>query len=74
MVALRLAQYGERLTSSKEVVVDLHTLTQDDLSEREVKTGLKQLAAEDLLDWHDEEVVRLTAAQKKRLERFYMDE
>jgi len=74
MVALRLTQYGERLTSSKEVVVDLHTLTQNDLSEREVKTGLKQLAAEDLLDWHGEEVVRLTAAQKKRLERFYMDE
>jgi len=74
MVALRLTQYGEHLTSSKEVVVDLHTLTQNDLSEREVKTGLKQLAAEDLLDWHGEEVVRLTDAQKKRLERFYMDE
>ena len=74
MVALRLTQYGEHLTSSKEVVVDLHTLTQDDLSEREVKTGLKQLAAEDLLDWHGEEVVRLTAAQKKHLERFYTNE
>ena len=74
MVALRLTQYGQRLTSSNEVVVDLHLLTQDDLSEREVKTGLKQLATEDLLDWHGEEVVRLTAAQKKRLERFYMDE
>ena len=74
MVALRLTQYGERLTSLHEVVVHLHTLTQDDLSEREVKTGLKQLAAEDLLDWHGEDVVCLTAAQKKRLERFYMDE
>lgn len=74
MIALRLTQYGERLTSSNEVVVDLQTLVQTGLSEREVKAGLKQLAAENLLDWHGEEVVRLTATQKKHLERFYTNE
>jgi hypothetical protein len=55
-------------------VVDIRTLAQDDLSEREVKIGLKQLAAEDLLDWQGEEVVRFTHAQKKRLARFYVEE
>lgn len=74
MIALRLTQCSERLTSSNEVVVELQTLVQTGLSEREVKAGLKQLAAEDLLDWHGEEVVRLTAAQKKHLERFYTNE
>lgn len=74
MIALRLTQYGERLTSSNEVVVDLQTLVQTGLSEREVKAGLKQLAAEGLLDWHGEEVVHLTATQKKHLEHFYTNE
>lgn len=74
IIALRLTQCDVRSTSLNEVVVDIRTLAQDDLSEREVKMGLKQLAAEDLLHWQGEEVVRLTSAQKKRLARFYVEE
>jgi len=47
---------------------------QHDLTELEVQTGLRQLVAEGLLDWHGGEVVRLTVAQQKRLTRFYQEE
>ncbi len=71
MIALRLTEYEVHSASSTEVVVDIQTLTRKDLSEREVQIGLKQLVTEGLLDWHGEQVVRLTGAQKKRLARYY---
>lgn len=74
IVSLRLSQYNVSTTDSHEVVVDIKTLMQDNLSAQEVKTGLKQLMAGGLLDWHDEEVIHLTTAQKKRLEHFYKPE
>jgi DNA-directed RNA polymerase specialized sigma24 family protein len=74
IIALRLTQCDVRSTSLNEVVVDIRTLAQDDLSEHQVKMGLRQLADEDLLHWQGEEVIRLTSAQKKRLARFYVEE
>jgi hypothetical protein len=71
MIALRLTEYEVRSASSTEVVVEIQALTRKDLSEREVQVGLKQLVTEGLLDWHGEQVVRLTGAQKKRLARYY---
>jgi hypothetical protein len=74
MIALRLTQYGTHSADATGYTVDVQTLTQDDLSERQVQTGLKQLVAEGLLDWSGESVVHFTAAQKKHLERFYQVE
>ncbi len=74
MIALRLTEYEGHATSAGEVLVDVQALAQNDLTEREVQTGLKQLVTEGLLDWHREDVVRLTVAQKKRLTRFYKQE
>jgi DNA-directed RNA polymerase specialized sigma24 family protein len=71
MIALRLTEYEVHSTGSNEVVVNIQTLTRNDLSEREVPIGLKQLVTEGLLDWHGEQVVRLTSARKKRLARYY---
>ena len=71
MIALRLTEYEVHSTGSNVVVVDIQTLTRNDLSEREVQIGLKQLVTEGLLDWHGEQVVRLTSARKKRLARYY---
>ncbi len=72
IVALRLTEYGEHTVSMhQEVTVDIQTLAQDDLSEDDVRIGLKRLTAEGILNWHDEEIVHLTAVQKKRLRRFY---
>jgi hypothetical protein len=44
------------------------------MHEEEIRSGLKALAAEGLLHWNGEDVVRLTTAQRKRLVRFYRDE
>lgn len=72
IVALRLTEYGEHTVSMhQEVTVDIQILAQDNLSEDDVRIGLKRLAAEGILNWHDEEIVHLTAVQKKRLRRFY---
>jgi hypothetical protein len=71
MMALRLTQYGTCSADAPAYTVDIETLAQDDLSEREVRTGLNELVAEGLLDWSGENVVRFTAPQKKRLDRFY---
>lgn len=72
LVALRLTECGERIASTnQEVSVDIQTLVQHDLSEDDVRTGLKQLTAEGILNWLEEEIVHLTAVQRKRLARFY---
>lgn len=74
MVALRLTEYKERLTASDELSVAISTLAQDDLSEDDVRMGLKQLVAEGLLSWNGEQMVRFSPAQEKRLARFYEGE
>ena len=74
MIALRLTKYGVRSTSSDEFFVQIQTLAQKDLSEGEVRRGLNKLVAEGYLNWHDDEVVRITLAQMKHLKRFYKDE
>src|SRR5712691_1444525 len=74
MVALRLTEYRIQSSNADEVLVGLQTLMQHDLTELEAQTGLRQLVAEGLLDWHGGEVVRLTVAQQKRLTRFYQEE
>lgn len=70
VVALRLSEYKD-ISPGGESLIHLKTLAQDDLSEREVQTGLKHLAAEGLLDWQGEGVVCITSTQRKRLARFY---
>jgi DNA-directed RNA polymerase specialized sigma24 family protein len=73
-IALRLTEYGvhDPATGTFEVSIDM--LAQDDLSADEVCQGLSALVAEGLLDWHGEQTVRLSAAQRKRLSRYYRDE
>src|SRR5579875_46332 len=74
MIALRLTEYTKLSTDSKVYSVAIQTLAQDDLSEGDVRTGLNELATEGLLDWHNEDTVNLTAAQLKRLARYYREE
>lgn len=73
-VALRLIHYGVSSLNTDEFNVELHTLVHEGLSDQQVRTGLSQLVYEGLLDWHGEEVVRLTSAQMKHLTRFYREE
>lgn len=74
IVALRLTEYGVQSTHPSEFVVDIQTLAQEDLTESDVRTGLKQLVAEGLLDWHGDAVIHITLTQKKQLTRFYKEE
>lgn len=74
MVAIRLTEYGAQSSRTETISVPLRTLTQEDLSLREVQTGLQHLAHAGLLEWHGEEVISLTAAQLKQLTRFYEEE
>ena len=74
MMALRITEYGAHLTGSDELTVTISTLAQDDLAEDEVRMGLKQLVSEGLLHWHGEQIVRCSAAQEKRLARYYEEE
>lgn len=71
MVALRLSEYEGSSVGTGEWSVDIKTLAQHDLSEEEVRTGLKHLVTKGLLDWQGEEVVRCSSAQRKHLARFY---
>src|SRR5439155_26958637 len=73
-VALRVTEYTTYAPDTKEYSVTLQTLQQSDISEKDVRVGLQQLMAEDLLIWHDEDSVHLTAAELKRLTRYYKDE
>ncbi|MBV9228492.1 MAG: hypothetical protein JOZ18_04195 [Chloroflexi bacterium] len=74
MVALRLTLYKELSANTHDYSVDIQTLAQDDLSEADVRIGLNELVADGLLSWHGEDVVHLTAAQMRRLSRFYKEE
>ncbi len=73
-VALRLTEYKQYTTPTNNFAINVQDLVQEDLSESDVHTGLKALAAEGLLDWHGEKSVHLTSAQAKRLARFYREE
>jgi DNA-directed RNA polymerase specialized sigma24 family protein len=71
-VALRLTEY---ITfTAKNYTVEMRTLVQTDLSEDDVRTGLKILVLEGLLDWNGEAVISCSAAQVKHLSRYYRDE
>jgi len=74
IVALRLTEYRVQSTRPDEFVVDMQTLAQQDLTESDVRTGLNQLVAEGLLDWHGDSVVHITSTQMKQLTRFYREE
>ena len=74
MIAIRLTEYGTESSGADELSVPLQTLTQKDLSLREVQTGLQHLTRAGLLNWQGEEMVHLTVAQRKLLTRFYEDE
>ena len=74
IVALRLTEYRVQSTHPDEFVVDMQTLAQQDLAESDVRTGLNQLVAEGLLDWHGDSVVHITSAHMKQLTRFYREE
>ena len=71
VLALRLSEYETNSAGADVILVNIKTLAQDNISVREVQTGLRHLAAEGLLDWHGEEVLHLLPAQCKRLARFY---
>jgi hypothetical protein len=74
MIALRITEYGVRPTASDELTVDISTLAQNDLSEDDVRMGLKQLVAEGLLNWQGEQTVCCSPAQEKHLARYYEGE
>jgi DNA-directed RNA polymerase specialized sigma24 family protein len=71
IVALRLSEYEEVSTGSHYCVVELKALQMNDLSEKEVRTGLQHLVTEGLLNWHGEETVRFSFEERKHLARFY---
>ncbi|WP_069805194.1 hypothetical protein [Thermogemmatispora onikobensis] len=80
IVALRLTEYEALLSSRSneaagEVAVPVQDLARKGLTLAEIKQGLRQLAFEGLLDWHDgDEVVHLDAARLRRLARYYRAE
>src|SRR6266700_5167333 len=71
LIALRLTEYGENITGTDEMSVEIRTLAKDSLSEREVQKGLKHLVRAGLLEWHGEEIIRFSSVQLKHLARFY---
>ena len=74
LLALRLTEYGEHSRNSATYDVDIQMLAQNNLTEDDVRTGLKQLVAEGLLEWDGHVVVHITSSQMKRLMRFYKGE
>lgn len=73
-IALRLTEYGVQNASTHTYEVDMQTLAHNNLSPADVRIGLTGLVAQGLLDWHGEEMVHLTTAQRKRLSRYYKEE
>ncbi|MDQ6660356.1 MAG: hypothetical protein M3Z24_05255, partial [Chloroflexota bacterium] len=73
LVALRLTEYGAHSPKTTGFSVPISLLTQNNLSERDVRIGLKELTNEGLLAWHDEENVHFTSDQMKHLQRFYKE-
>lgn len=73
-VALRLIQCGKQIPGTKDFSVDMHILADDRLTESDVKDGLRHLAEEHVLDWHDEERVVISADKMKHLQRYYRED
>ncbi len=73
-VALRLTEYGVHDAASDTFEVDISVLAQNDLSVDEVCQGLTGLVVGGFLVWHGEDTIHLSAAQRKRLSRYYADE
>ena len=73
-VALRLTKYATRAALTNDYTVDIPSLAQQDMTERDVRASLKQLVEEGILDWQGEDVVHLTTDQMKRVTRFYREE
>lgn len=71
VVALRLSEYETTSTGTDVILVDIRTLARDNLSMKDVQTGLKHLTTEGLLDWRGEDTLHLLPSQCKRLARFY---
>jgi len=71
LVALRLTEYGQNSTGFDEISVDIKTLVDERISDEDVIKGLNHLARVGLLDWHGEEIVRITLVQLKHLAHFY---
>jgi DNA-directed RNA polymerase specialized sigma24 family protein len=74
VVALRLTDYKQHSTAVNNDTITVKSLAHDGLTEDDVRTGLHELVAEGLLDWHGEDNIHLTSAQVKRLARFYREE
>ena len=74
MIAIRLTEYETEFDGPGEITVPIQTLTQENLSLREVQTGLRHLANAGLLDWEGGAVIHITPAQQKQLTRFYEEE
>jgi hypothetical protein len=73
-LALRLIQCGQQSIGTKEVSVDIYTLIDDELTESDVKDGLRRLTKENVLDWHDGDRVVISASQLKQLQRYYRED
>ncbi len=73
-IALRLTKYATRAATTNDYTVDVFTLAQQDISEQNVRSSLKQLVEEKVLNWQGEDVVHLTTAQMKQVTRFYKEE
>jgi hypothetical protein len=71
LIALRLTEYRQYSTGSDEMLINIETLVRGSISEGEVRKGLNHLVGAGLLDWHGEEIVRITSVQLKHLARFY---
>ena len=71
LVALRLTEYVQISTGIDEISVGIKALVDKRISAEEVLKGLNHLARVGLLDWHGEEIVRITSVQLKHLARFY---
>lgn len=73
-VALRLIQCGEKVSGTSDFSVDIHDLADDKLTESDVQAGLHRLTEENILDWHNEERLFLSASQMKHLQRYYRED
>ena len=70
-IASRLVVQKPRLINDDKVLVTIPDLAQEDLSIRDVRTGLRQLTTEGFLNWNDEETFYITQAQIRRLKRLF---
>jgi hypothetical protein len=73
-VALRLIQCGQQNIGAKDFSVAISTLVDDGLTEIAVRDGLRRLTEENVLDWHSEECVVISASQMKHLQRYYKED